>query len=131
MKISAAATGDDLQHVRQLFREYESSLGMSLCFQNFQAELDTLPSDYAPPDGCLLIARYQEEVAGCIALRKFSVGTCEMKRLYVRPQYQGIKIGRALAVAVIDYARGVGYARMRLDTLPRLEKALSLYRSRL
>jgi GNAT superfamily N-acetyltransferase len=102
-----------LQQVRALFLEYESFLGISLCFQNFQAELATLPGDYASPDGCLLIARYEEKVAGCVALRKLSDGICEMKRMYVRPEYQGMKIGRELAESVIQHARSVGYTRMR------------------
>jgi ribosomal protein S18 acetylase RimI-like enzyme len=127
--ISTATTTDDLQQVRALFLEYESFLGISLCFQNFQTELATLPGDYAPPGGCLLIARYQGEVAGCVALRKLGDGICEMKRLYLRPQYQGKKIGRALAEAVIQHARRAGYSRMRLDTLHKLDKALALYKS--
>jgi putative acetyltransferase len=127
--ISPASTTDELQQVRKLFLEYESFLGISLCFQNFQTELVTLPGDYALPYGCLLLARYQGQVAGGVALRQFSDGICEMKRLYVRPQYQGMKIGRALAEAVIERARVAGFRRMRLDTLPHLEKALSLYRS--
>lgn len=127
--ISPANTSGDLLQVRQLFLEYEVSLGVSLCFQNFQTELATLPGDYAPPDGCLLIALYQKEVAGCVALKKLSDGVCEMKRLFVRPQYRGAKIGRALADRVIQHARRIGYGRMRLDTLPKLEAALALYKS--
>ena len=123
------AAPDDLPEVRRLFLEYQSSLGVSLCFQNFDAELAALPGDYIAPDGCLLLAENHGEVAGCIALRKLGDGTCEMKRLYVRPQYRGANIGRALAEAVIQYARRAGYARMRLDTLPKLEAALSLYKS--
>src|SRR5215470_8501927 len=101
--ISPANTSDDLLQVRQLFLEYEASLGVSLCFQNFQTELATLPGDYTPPDGCLLIAVYQKEVAGCVALKKLSDGVFQMKRLYVRPQDRGAKIGRALADRVIQY----------------------------
>jgi putative acetyltransferase len=127
--IASADTTDDLQQVRTLFLEYESFLGISLCFQNFERELSTLPGDYAPPEGCLLIARYQGQVAGCVALRQFSDGVCEMKRLYVRSQYQGMKIGRALAEAVIEGARRAGYSCIRLDTLPRLERAVLLYKS--
>ena len=115
--------------MRRLFLEYQSALGISLCFQNFDAELAALPGDYAPPDGCLRLARYKEEIAGCIALRKLSDGICEMKRLYVRPEYRGAKIGKALAEAVIEDARRIGYGCMRLDTLPHLEAALSLYTS--
>jgi ribosomal protein S18 acetylase RimI-like enzyme len=129
VSISTADTSADVEEIRCLFREYEAYLGISLCFQNFETELATLPGDYAPPDGTLLLARYQEQVAGCVALRKFDDGICEMKRLYVRPRYQGMKVGRALAERVINHARRIGYARMRLDTLPKLEAALSLYKS--
>jgi ribosomal protein S18 acetylase RimI-like enzyme len=118
-----------VQQVRELFLEYESSLGISLCFQNFQTELATLPGEYAPPEGCLSIARYDGEVAGCVAMRKLSDGICEMKRLYVRLQYQGMKIGRSLTEHLIEHARHMGYSQMRLDTLPSMDKALSLYRS--
>ena len=129
IQISTANAAEDLPEVRKLFLEYQSALGISLCFQNFDAELAALPGDYAPPDGCLLLARYQEEIAGCIALRELSDGICEMKRLYVRPEYRGAKIGKALAEAVIENARRIGYGCMRLDTLPHLEAALSLYKS--
>jgi ribosomal protein S18 acetylase RimI-like enzyme len=129
IRISLANTREDLQEVRRLFLEYQSSLGISLDFQQFDTELATLPGDYAQPDGCLLIALYEEQVVGCAALRRLDVGICEMKRLYVRPQYRGKKIGKLLTEYVIDYARGNGYRRMRLDTLPNLDKALALYNS--
>ena len=129
LHISTANTTDDFQEVRKLFLEYQSSLGISLCFQNFDAELAALPGEYAPPSGCLVIARFQGQITGCAALRKFINGVCEMKRLYVRPEYRGMKIGKALTEAVIQEARRIGYERMLLDTLPKLENALSLYRS--
>jgi len=127
IKIFQAGTEENLELVGVVFKEYAESLGFELCFQNFEEELANLPGDYAPPDGCLLLATYRDKVAGCVGLRKLSDGICEMKRLYVRPDLQGLKIGRALAEAVIEQARSIGYARMRLDTVPSMEVARQLY----
>ena len=118
-----------LQEIRKLFEEYGSSLDISLDFQGFHNELTNLPGDYAPPDGCLFIAYWEERVAGCVALRKHGSSICEMKRLYTKPQYRGLGIGRALCKAVIARARETGYDRMRLDTLPSMETARALYTS--
>ena len=131
MHIVEAHTHEDVDHARTLFKEYEAGLGISLCFQNFDHELKTLPGDYAPPAGRLLLAKDDDDqIAGCIAMRKHAPGICEMKRLFVRPAYRSTGLGRVLVNAIIDEARKLGYTHMRLDTLPgRMDKAIALYRS--
>lgn len=129
LRIAEIEREKDLNEVKNLFGDYASSLEITLDFQNFDQELAHLPGDYAPPDGSLLIASWRGEVAGCVALRKFANGICEMKRLYTRPQFRGLGIGRALCEALIVRARGIGYERMRLDTLPSMETARGLYAS--
>jgi len=130
MQIFAAQNSQDIQSARTLFEDYEASLGISLCFQNFDQELKSLPGKYAPPDGLLLLAVENDELAGCIALRKLEPGICEMKRLFVRPNFRSHGLGRVLVETVIDEARKLGYTQMRLDTLPGLmDKAIALYRS--
>ena len=127
LRIVQAATRKDLESARALLAEYADSLAFDLGFQDFDRELANLPGDDAPPTGGLLLATYGDQVAGCVALREMSDGVCEMKRLYVRPGLRGLGIGRALAKAVINEARKIGYASMRLDTVPSMEVARSLY----
>lgn len=118
---------DDLRTVRALLREYETELGVDLCFQGFEEELASLPGDYAPPRGALLLAEVDGAVAGCVALRALDAEACEMKRLYARPAFRGRGVGRTLAEAIIAEAGRVGYAHMRLDTLPVMTEAQALY----
>jgi len=127
LQIIDAHYGKNLQLARKLFEEYAASLDISLDFQNFDEELASLPAEYTPPEGCMLLAFWQGQVAGCIALRKIDDETCEMKRLFTRPEFRGLKIGRALADELIRRAREIGYRRMRLDTLPSMERARGMY----
>lgn len=127
LEIVNAHHGESLREARKLFQEYASSLGISLEFQNFDAELADLPGNYGPPAGRLLLARWQSEPAGCVALRRLEGPVCEMKRLYTRPSFRRLRIGRALCEVVIEEALRIGYNRMRLDTLPSMEAARALY----
>jgi ribosomal protein S18 acetylase RimI-like enzyme len=129
LKIFPVETDEDIELAKELFEEYADSLGIDLGFQNLKEELANLPGFYARPEGCILLARYNEEIAGCVALRKLSDGICEGKRLYVRPQFRGLKIGRKLAEAVITEARRLGYTRIRGDTIPSMQVAQALYAS--
>ncbi len=119
----------EVELARTLFREYEKSLGISLCFQGFEKELAGLPGDYAFPRGRLLIVRDGDAVAGCGALRPLAANLCEMKRLYVREAFRGRGVGRFLAESLIEQARSIGYRAMRLDTMPSMTAAIPLYRS--
>lgn len=126
----------DHDAIAGLFREYANSLGFSLDYQDFEAELAGLPGKYAPPGGALLLARVDGVAAGGVALRQLEPGIGEMKRLYVRPQFRGERtqsgqsIGRALAHGIVDAARACGHRRLRLDTIgDKMEAAIKLYRS--
>ena len=129
VEIREAETEADLASARELFEEYAASLGFDLAFQGFDRELASLPGEYAPPEGLILLAWEGREAAGCGALRPFGPDGCEMKRLYVRPGQRGTGAGRRLAVALIEGARLRGYPWMRLDTVPGMESAIGLYRA--
>lgn len=130
MIIRPANSKTDIEAARRLFVEYAAWLEISLCFQNFDQELAQLPGEYAPPAGRLLLAFENDQVAGCVCLRKLPEGSCEMKRLFVREQFRSRGLGRALAEAIIRAANEIGYKRVRLDTLPpKMNDAIALYRS--
>ena len=128
-KIVRAESEEQIESIRELLLEYAETIGAESCFQDFGDELRNLPGEYGEKTGRLLITACGGEAAGCVALRKFEEGVCEMKRLYVRPPFRGGGIGRACAVAIIEEARAMGYRRMVLDTLPVMKEAIALYRT--
>lgn len=128
--IAEASSDSDVNDMRALFTEYQRWLGLDLTFQDFSSELRSLPGAYAPPDGRMLLARDADGgCAGGVAMKPLAPGICEMKRLYVRPRWRGVGLGRLLADEIIRVGRMAGYARMRLDTLAHLVAATELYRS--
>jgi ribosomal protein S18 acetylase RimI-like enzyme len=135
MKLIQVQSAEEVSRARDLFEEYAAWLGLNLCFQNFDKELAELPGEYIPPRGRLFLATEEDQIAGCVALRKIDDGehgdgVCEMKRLYVRPAFRGLGLGRTLTETVIESAREIGYARIRLDTLPgKMDRAIAMYRS--
>ncbi len=125
--VRGAASAQEIGTARELFREYEKGLGISLCFQNFAEEVATLPGRYSPPEGRLLLAFVEGRAAGCVALRKIDDGIGEMKRLYVRPEFRGHGLGRRLTEALLSEATAIGYRAVRLDTLASMTEAQALY----
>jgi len=129
LRIFAVETNEEFEIAKELLVEYADSLGFDLTFQNFNKELANFPGEYSSPRGCLLLAEYENQLVGCVALRPLSDEICEMKRLYVKPKFRGLGIGRTLADAIIEKARRIGYSYMRLDTVPSMKAARALYES--
>jgi putative acetyltransferase len=126
-QFSQAQTSAEFDIVRALLREYQQALGVDLCFQGFATELATLPGNYAPPSGRLILARHEGEVMGCVALQRVDATRGEMKRLYVRPSARGLGIGRQLVEHVLKEAKSIGFSVVVLDTLPTMIEAQRLY----
>jgi ribosomal protein S18 acetylase RimI-like enzyme len=129
VEIRAARIPQEVPALRALFREYAAGIGIDLCFQRFEEEIEGLPGLYAPPEGRLLLACEDDDLVGCAALRPLADGLCEMKRLYVRPAHRGKGAGGRLVRRLLDEAAAAGYARVVLDTLPSMREAIKLYRS--
>jgi GNAT superfamily N-acetyltransferase len=129
LQIIKAETVNHYEQARILFAQYADSLSFDLDFQGFSEELDTLPGEYAPPAGCILLAVVSGRFIGCVALRAIDASTCEMKRLFVVPKYRQKGAGKNLALAVIDEAQKLGYSKMRLDTVASMKTANALYAS--
>ncbi|MHC4757804.1 MAG: GNAT family N-acetyltransferase [Planctomycetota bacterium] len=132
LKIYQVETDEDIEVTRSLLAEYLASREFEESIfpeevQAFQKQLSELPAEFAPPKGCLFLAMYGEKPAGCVGLRDLGDGICEMKRLYVKPEFRGLKIGRKLVEAVIKQAQNIGYKYMRLDTIPLMIAARALY----
>ena len=127
MDIVPAVCGGNLAAVKALFQEYWDSFGFTPCFQNFDSEMAALPGKYEPPQGRLALALVGGEPAGCIALRPIDAMRCEAKRLYVKPRFRSQGIGKALLEWVIAEARSAGYTEMVGDTMPVMERAISMY----
>lgn len=129
LNIFQATTQEEISAAAAIFQHYADSLEFDLGFQNFTEELASLPGSYGLPKGRLLLAWLDGCLAGCVALRPLAEGVCEMKRLYVKPQFQGLGIGKALAQAIVAEGRKIGYVGMRLDTAPAMIKAKGIYMS--
>lgn len=125
--VEVARPGALADAVRDLFLEYGETLGFNTCFAGLDQELTVLPGDYAPPQGCLLLATEGRAAAGCVGVRPLDDARCEIKRLFVRPHYRGQGLGRRLAETAITRARAAGYRRVFLDTLPTMREARTLY----
>jgi len=127
--IEPAEGSEDMVVLRALFLEYQDWLGVDLCFQGFEAELATLRGNYAPPAGGVWLAHVDGALAGCVGLRPHGGGACEMKRLWVRPGFRGLGLGRRLAATGIAAAGRAGYRTLCLDTLGFMDAARALYQT--
>jgi len=122
------AKTNDLESVRELFKEYHDEFSHTECFEGYEAEMAGLPGPYAEPDGRILLAARDSDPAGCVVMRRINAATCEMKRLWVPPNHRNQKIGRRLVETLIAEAKSAGYQKMILDTTPSMAVAIPLYR---
>ena len=130
IRLTHIQSGPALEQIRALFLEYARGLNFNLCFQNFEKELEELPGPYGLPHGRLILCEVDENPAGCIALKPIEPGICEMKRLFVRPEFRGTRLGLKLTYYIISEARAIGYTNMRLDTIRgMMDNAIALYES--
>jgi putative acetyltransferase len=128
--IDLALYPDRIEEARSIIREYANSPGVDLCLENFDQEMASFLNEYSSPaGGALLLAQDEGKIAGCVAIRRISDGVCEMKRLYVRPANRGKGIGRLLAESILERARNLGHKRVRLETLPSMREAISMYKT--
>lgn len=128
IEILPVNTPELTEETKRLFREYEKWLNVSLCFQGFEEEVNSLPGKYSPPEGRLYIVKYDSKYSGCIALRKIEDGICEMKRLFLKEELRGKGIGNTLVTKIINDAKAIGYKTMRLDTIKeKMPKAVEIY----
>jgi putative acetyltransferase len=128
MNYIEASTAKHFEDAKSIFKEYQKFIGIDLYFQDFQSELKEIPGKYSAPRGAIILAYNKQTCAGCVALRPVSESVCEIKRLFVKPEFQGKSIGRELASRIIMKAIAIGYLKMRLDTLDTMEPAMHLYR---
>jgi putative acetyltransferase len=128
LNIIEVKTEEQLYEIQKLFREYEAWLGFDLQFQDFEKEVSSLPGKYAPPRGTILMALFGENIAGCVALRPLNESICEMKRFFVRQQFQEKGIGKKLGELIVEKARKIGYTKMRLDTHNSFQAAIGIYK---
>ncbi|HRI59713.1 MAG TPA: GNAT family N-acetyltransferase [Saprospiraceae bacterium] len=128
MKILVATTSDDFASGKQLFLEYAQSLGFSICFQGFEQELADIHLQYGEPNGCLLLVKAEDGLAGCVGVRRWKDDIAELKRMYLQPHTRGQGMGRHLLEKALEHARQLGYRSIRLDTLPEMQAAIALYR---
>lgn len=129
LKMEKAEGDKDYEKAKTLFKEYAESLSYTLDIHGFQKEIENLPGEYAPPDGFILLAYIKDDLAGCVALKRLKEDTCEMLRMFVRPDFRQRGIGRAMAEKTIDEARKIGYKKMWLDMVESMKHALGLYQS--
>lgn len=129
LRIKKAEEEKEYEEARTLFKEYAESLSYTLDIHGFQKEMENLPGEYAPPEGFILLAYIEDQLAGCVALKKLNEETCEMLRMFVRPKFRQRGVGRAMAERTIEEARKIGYKKMWLDMVESMKNALGLYQS--